>query len=456
LKIKDLSRSWPGVKKMNTMKQNDILKIFCNSNPEIKKNIEIAQKLIKEQKLEKAAEKYRDVGRIMLTQNLITYAVQHYSYAADLFTNCQKHLKAINTETTIYYIHLLDNNILELANQHEKIASYYKHYIGDFLKAGQFYLSSAKHHEANQNYRSAFKKAQFAALCFEETNERSEKINAHNLAFRMALQSGYFEKAGEHILKLYGFIKKDYSPHHLSVCAKGYLTFQRAERLEESLMFLKELINAHYNKGITQEKIIKLLITAQKLNLKVNKTFEEDYNSKIIIALGEDKSKIINYSIELRKLADDLGLTDISDFFYLQLQDYKKDEFKSTNKIIKYTAYSVWKFSCLYGTSLYRWLAFSFSTIILFGLIFSNIPCPGFFPECIQDFLYYIHPEINIASVNNLFSPFYYSTVTFTTLGYGDITPLNLSSQIFSVLEVFIGYLMLGGLLTVFSKKIIR
>ncbi len=220
-------------------------------------------------------------------------------------------------------------------------------------------------------------------------------------------------------------------------------------------MFVNEIIIAHYVAKLPQQQIIEYLIQGQKLSLQVSKDINHDYNSKLIGEIKNDFSKIANYSLELRQYADSIGLTDISDFFYLQQQDARMKTFRNKN-YLKFFTYKIWKISCLYGTSLTRWLLFSILIITLFGCVFSNIPCPIFFPAFIKNFLYNIHPQIKIASINNLFSPFYYSIVTFTTLGYGDITPGNIAAQIFSVLEVFIGYIMLGGLLTVFSKKIIR
>ncbi len=53
-------------------------------------------------------------------------------------------------------------------------------------------------------------------------------------------------------------------------------------------------------------------------------------------------------------------------------------------------------------------------------------------------------------------SPFYYSVVTFTTLGYGDIVPSSMAGQVIAMVEVVMGYVMLGGLLAIFTNKIAR
>ncbi len=54
------------------------------------------------------------------------------------------------------------------------------------------------------------------------------------------------------------------------------------------------------------------------------------------------------------------------------------------------------------------------------------------------------------------FSSIYFSIVTITTLGYGDVLPASLCGQILAVTEVITGYLMLGGLMSIFSNKMGR
>lgn len=51
----------------------------------------------------------------------------------------------------------------------------------------------------------------------------------------------------------------------------------------------------------------------------------------------------------------------------------------------------------------------------------------------------------------------YYSVVTFTTLGFGDIVPIgHFWARFFVVLEVILGYIMLGGLISIFANKLAR
>ena len=59
-------------------------------------------------------------------------------------------------------------------------------------------------------------------------------------------------------------------------------------------------------------------------------------------------------------------------------------------------------------------------------------------------------------SANSWFTPFYYSMVTYTTLGYGDVTAENIYGEILVISEVVIGYFTLGLLLAILANTIAR
>jgi len=54
----------------------------------------------------------------------------------------------------------------------------------------------------------------------------------------------------------------------------------------------------------------------------------------------------------------------------------------------------------------------------------------------------------------NFFSAFYYSVVTFTTLGYGDIFPKGGWAQLLVIVEVVLGYVTLGVFVYLLSRKV--
>lgn len=54
------------------------------------------------------------------------------------------------------------------------------------------------------------------------------------------------------------------------------------------------------------------------------------------------------------------------------------------------------------------------------------------------------------------FDYFYFSTVTFATLGYGDIHPATTVGQVLACLEVASGFIMFGILLTLIAGRLQR
>ena len=106
-----------------------------------------------------------------------------------------------------------------------------------------------------------------------------------------------------------------------------------------------------------------------------------------------------------------------------------------------------WQWSCDYGRSLSLWACWLGGIVFLFALIFFLLGKSG-------------AVVVKIAQVSpvppDIFTSVYYSIVTFTTLGFGDILPTNNLGRLFVVLEVVAGYVMLGGLISIFANKLAR
>ena len=100
--------------------------------------------------------------------------------------------------------------------------------------------------------------------------------------------------------------------------------------------------------------------------------------------------------------------------------------------------YHLWWITSDCGRSITRWL----TLICVVGLIYAGL---------------YTQVNINYGSHDVIwFTPIYYSFVTMTSLGYGDIAPVDLVGKMLAVSEVLIGYIMLGGLLSIFANKLAR
>lgn len=114
----------------------------------------------------------------------------------------------------------------------------------------------------------------------------------------------------------------------------------------------------------------------------------------------------------------------------------------------------VWRWSSDYGRSLALWALWSMLIALSFSLVY--LPAPEFYPEWLKNMMPHFHQVIG-AEVNedfNFWKSFYFSIVTFTTLGFGDVVADNTSARILVTLEVILGYIMLGGLISIFANKL--
>ena len=70
--------------------------------------------------------------------------------------------------------------------------------------------------------------------------------------------------------------------------------------------------------------------------------------------------------------------------------------------------------------------------------------------------LAYARVGVDYGDHETSFSPFYYSVVTLTTLGYGDAVPASTAAQVLAALQALLGYVGLGGLLSILANKMAR
>ncbi|MCK5682535.1 two pore domain potassium channel family protein, partial [bacterium] len=124
---------------------------------------------------------------------------------------------------------------------------------------------------------------------------------------------------------------------------------------------------------------------------------------------------------------------------YIWLEAKKEEMSRSWNwKIVL----QLWKYSSDYGRSFIRWIFTSSIVALTFGLSYQ-----------FMDF------ETNnrlLKATGPFLSRFYFSVVTFTTLGFGDITPISKTAVFFVMVEVIVGYIMLGALISILADKFAR
>jgi len=120
---------------------------------------------------------------------------------------------------------------------------------------------------------------------------------------------------------------------------------------------------------------------------------------------------------------------------------YLKD-YKTNYPII----YRIWNITAKCGQSILRWSIWSFGIAIVFAMVF----------WLATPFFEFTNPSFSKELVTDFWSYLYFSFVTFTTLGFGDIVALNWCSKLIVTLEVIVGYIMLGGLVSILANKLAR
>ena len=114
----------------------------------------------------------------------------------------------------------------------------------------------------------------------------------------------------------------------------------------------------------------------------------------------------------------------------------------------------LWRWSSDYGRSLALWAFWSLFFAFVFALAY--MPLPTWVPLWMHNWTPHFHQSTGAYSGEPLtfWNCFYFSIVTFTTLGFGDIVADNAAARFLVTLEVIFGYLMLGGLISIFSNKL--
>ena len=114
----------------------------------------------------------------------------------------------------------------------------------------------------------------------------------------------------------------------------------------------------------------------------------------------------------------------------------------------------LWRWSSDYGRNLGIWAFWSLFFAFLFAIAY--MPFPSWTPAWMQTLSPQFHQATGQYSGEPLtfWNSFYFSIVTFTTLGFGDVVADNATARLLVTLEVIFGYLMLGGLISIFANKL--
>lgn len=212
--------------------------------------------------------------------------------------------------------------------------------------------------------------------------------------------------------------------------------------------------NLHFA-NLTKANLLGIKLEEAKIeNVNWGKTLLHE--EKAQLALKEKQSKQANAFFQqaeeicrhIRKASERQGLFELAGWFFhkeMIMRRYQMPKLSFQRCISKLV-----DIFCGYGEKPSRVVLFSMAFIVVCGLIYAilGIEDGG---QMLQLSTRQSMWQNSIALLNTL----YYSVVTFTTLGYGDLVPIGWSRMVAAV-EAFVGSFTLALFVVVFVKKMTR
>jgi hypothetical protein len=189
-------------------------------------------------------------------------------------------------------------------------------------------------------------------------------------------------------------------------------------------------------------------------NIRWGKLLLQEQHAKEALRKG-DRAKAADYYEQaeeicrhIRKVAENQGLFETAGtFFYKEMVMRRKQQPRlSFNRIMS----KLVDVFCGYGERPIRVISLSVLLILVCGFLFSLLGINYAGNELRLSFSHSLLENISV-----LGSSLYFSVVTFTTLGYGDIVPLGFS-RLLAAAEAFTGSFTLALFVVVFVKKMTR
>ncbi len=216
---------------------------------------------------------------------------------------------------------------------------------------------------------------------------------------------------------------------YIVLAQKGYETselnpiklFHFAGNLLRGLNKLKRSAQAYENSAI---------IGLEKLK---NKGSEID--KKLIEMALRSSGRAKNIYLEIGDLIE-------SDRCHVIQHDLKSLDYKY-KKIMRFHL-QIWRKTSIYGTSPKEWLKSYLKFTVFFTILYQFI-----FILCPDSFSF---PKYSIED-NYVLTPLYYTLVTGTTLGFGDILPASILAQLVTLANLVIGWILLATGATFLTRK---
>lgn len=181
---------------------------------------------------------------------------------------------------------------------------------------------------------------------------------------------------------------------------------------------------------------------------------EKKYHRAFFKMKGGEEKKVLRSQIEafyklvdsylvvLEKIYKKKGFLEASERIYEDKMHFRKRFAFFSGRHFAHLGHVFLDKTSRYGHSLGRWGL----TVLLFISLFAGV------------FWFLDHNSTtsmfeNYPNSSGVFDYFYFSVVTFTTLGYGDIVPVTVLEKVIVGIEVLLGFTMLGVLINLIKRR---
>lgn len=147
------------------------------------------------------------------------------------------------------------------------------------------------------------------------------------------------------------------------------------------------------------------------------------------------------YYSSLESLYAQHDFVEARDRAYFQKMLFRKSRFLLERQFSLYIGYALLQISSKYGLSIERWAMTALMSIFIFSLLFYIVDIPS-------------AVKMVPAADGYTFDYFYASASNFTMLGFADVAPHTALQKFLSLVEVMMGYAMLGTLVSIITKRL--
>jgi hypothetical protein len=179
----------------------------------------------------------------------------------------------------------------------------------------------------------------------------------------------------------------------------------------------------------------------RKYKNEIGKKQKNQLEKRVLLMQYKAFFKLVErYLSSLELLYGKKDFHDTRQKIFLEKMWYRKHFYYLKKEYVNAVGYFMMDLTSQYGTSFVRWGITTFLFILFFGWIFMVVDIATTGGQMIKG--------------GALYNYFYFSVVSFTTVGFGDITPINGPEKLLVAFEILSGYVMLGMLINLIQRKL--